>query len=117
MPAAKLNLTFEQGADYNRDLIWKTGVPAGPVPLTGYTARMQVRPSFTSATVLLELTTENSGLVIDEAAGKVSIKATAVQTAAITAKAGVYDLELVAPGGAVKRFVKGTVTISPEVTR
>ncbi|MCY1167578.1 hypothetical protein D9M73_75460 [compost metagenome] len=92
--------------------------PAGAiVDLTGYTARMQVRAGIGSAVVLLELTTENGGLVIDGAAGKLTMVITEALAEGFTWRRGVYDIELVPASGEGFRFVQGEIEISPEVTR
>ena len=49
MPAGELDLYIEQGATYRKTLTWKTGSPATPVDLTGYTARLQVRTKIDDA--------------------------------------------------------------------
>jgi hypothetical protein len=107
---------FEQGATLNRRLIWKdsNGVV---INLTGYTARMQVRQSVSSAVKLMDLTTENGGIVLGGSAGTVDIKATAAAMAAMTWKRGVYDIELISADGTVTRLLSGDVELVPEVTR
>lgn len=117
MTAAKIKITIEQGADFVKEFIWKSGDPLLPVDLTGFTARMQVRPSISSTTKLLDLTTENDGILLGGVLGTIKVQATAALTAAMVGRTAVYDLELIYPGGAVKRFAKGSVTIDPEVTR
>lgn len=88
-----------------------------PVELTGYTARMHIRDSVDATTTLLELTTENGGIAIDTANKKITLTITAAQAEAITWESAVYDLELVATGGAVTRLLEGAITVSKEVTR
>lgn len=88
-----------------------------PLDLTGYTARMQVRPSVGSATVLIDLSTDAGGIVIDAANGIIERRLEASATAALTWSLGVYDLELTAPDGFTVRLATGRVTVSPEVTR
>jgi hypothetical protein len=121
MAAFKLNLKIDQGASFARLVTWKTGDPAVatvPVDLTGCTARMQVRASVNSPTVLLSLTTENGGIVLGGTAGTVELCIlTAEQTAALTWARGVYDLEIVYNPDNVRRLLHGTVTVSREVTR
>jgi hypothetical protein len=117
MPAAIVNLTIEQGADWSQPLQWKTGTPAVAVNLTGYTARMQVRRTAASTEKTVELTTENGRITITAGTGTVALSLTAAVTAAIVAGVYVYDLELVSSGGIVTRLVQGTFTVSAEVTR
>lgn len=114
MPAAQYDITIEQGATWTLELVWKSG--GVPVPLAGYTARMQVRKSHSAADALLSLST-GAGITLGPADGAIACVALAEQTAAINSRTGVYDLELVAPGGAVTRLLQGTVTIDPQVTR
>ena len=117
MPAIKYDFEIEQGAAFA--LVFRRKDDAGgPIPLTGYTARMQVRANVAAQDVLLELTTENGRLVIDEANGEAAIALDADTTAACTWRKGVYDLELVPPDGKnVIRLVEGQITVSREVTR
>ncbi len=113
MSTATYDFEIEQGTTLYKQFTWKA--TGSPVDLTGYTARMQVRPSVTSSTVLLELTTTNGGIVLGGALGTITLSATAVQTAALP-RGGVYDIELV-NGSVVTRFIRGTITLSKEVTR
>ena len=117
MPAGIYDIIIEQGATFNFALIWRD--PSGmPINLTGYTARMQVRQTVTQPDPApLSLTTENGGITLGGPAGPINVLATPVQTAGLSFRAGVYDLELVSPGGEVTRLVQGSVVVSPEVTR
>jgi hypothetical protein len=117
MAAATVNLTIQQGTTWSQSIQWKTGDPATAVNLTGYTARMQLRPVVTSGTVALSLTSPSSGIAITAATGTFTLSATATTTAAITAGRYVYDLEAVSSGGQVTRVCEGVVTVSAEVTR
>lgn len=109
------DIVCDQGATFSRVFTWQdsTGLP---VNLTGYTARMQVRATIDSASILLSLTTENSGIALGGAAGTVTVTATATQTAAVAAGCYVYDIELVI-GSTVVRLVQGQFTVDGEVTR
>lgn len=87
-----------------------------PVALTGYTARMQLRGKITDDIVLLELTTENGGIVIDDVLKTISIHITAAQTTLFTFTSAVYSMELV-NGAEVVPFITGTISVEKEVTR
>lgn len=87
-----------------------------PVPLNGYTGRMQIRASVNSSTIILELTTENSLLVIDDATKTITINIPASTTQTFTFKSAVYSLELVS-GATVIPFIYGNLTLDTEVTR
>ncbi len=88
-----------------------------PVDLAGYTARMQIRPEVSSQEVLLELTTANGRIVLDNVAKAITMQVTAMDTAGIDWDEGVYDLELESAGGKVELLSFGNVTIVYEVTR
>lgn len=110
--------TIYQGATWRRKYRWLPGNVAQD--FTGWTARLQIRPSFADGAVgepSLSLTTENDGITLDTDGG-ITFTATATQTTALTrSTAKKYDLELQAPSGDVTRFVMGTITLSQEITR
>lgn len=87
-----------------------------PVNLSNYTARMQIRKKLKDSDVVLSLTTENNGIVLDNNAKTITINITAAQTAAFTFNSAVYDLEFVT-GNTVTRFAEGNLLLQQEVTR
>lgn len=87
-----------------------------PVPLAGYTGRMQIRGKLTDIEVLLELTTENGGIVIDDTSKTITIVITAAQSTLLDFSTAVYSLELV-NGTEVIPFLSGGITLVKEVTR
>lgn len=116
MAAGTYDFEIEQGTTFNKEFLYKD-VNDDPVNLSGYTARMQVRSTVSSADVLLSLTTENGRITMGGAAGTIDLDLTATDTAAITWRRGVYDLEIVSSNGTVTRLLQGVITISREVTR
>jgi hypothetical protein len=94
-----------------------TIVYSTPVDMAGFTARAQIRASQQAAQPILSLTTENGGIVVDNAAKTITLVMTPAQTEALDFTAAVYDLELEAGTGDVSRIAFGAVTLSPEVTR
>lgn len=87
-----------------------------PVDLSQYAARMQIREKLSSTTVIKELTTQNSGIVIDNTAKTITLKISAADTAQFTFKSAVYSLELV-NADVVVPFIYGNLTLEAEVTR
>lgn len=87
-----------------------------PVPLVGYTARMQIRTKLDSEEVLLELTTENGGIVIDPVLYTITLVAAATQTEVLNFTQAVYSLELI-QGLEVIPFSSGNILLVREVTR
>lgn len=87
-----------------------------PVDLTGYTARMQIRPKLESSTIIHELTTENSGITIDNTNKTIGLNIAATTTDDFDFVSAVYSLEMVKPNLVVP-FLTGTVGLVKEVTR
>jgi hypothetical protein len=118
MKPAALDITIYQGSTFSQPFQWKSGDPSAPVNLTGYKARMQIREKISSPTYIINLTTENGGIVFRDAInGIFSIEMSDAVTAAMDFKHAVYDIEFVSPGGIVTRLFGGDVILSPEVTR
>jgi hypothetical protein len=116
MAAARYDIVCEQGASFVRTLVWLDENEV-PIQLNGYTARMHIRPTVTSSTLLAELTTENGGITLQPTTGGIGLTLTAAQTNALPARKAVYDLELESADGFVVRLVEGAFTINPQVTR
>lgn len=87
-----------------------------PVDLAATTARMHVRDKIDSVDTILELTTENGGIVIDNVAKTITLVIGAIATAALTFSSAVYSLELI-KGTEVTPFLVGTLSLVKEVTR
>jgi hypothetical protein len=87
-----------------------------PVALTGMTARMQIREKIDSTTTLVELTTENGGIVIDAVNNTITLIITAAASTLLNFTTAVYSLELV-KGIEVTPFISGNVSLVKEVTR
>lgn len=85
------------------------------VDLTGYTARMLIKDKVGGIT-LHTLTTALGNITIDTVLKLISITITAAETEAFDWKKGVYDLEMVSPGGVVTSILAGDVQITKEVT-
>lgn len=117
MPAAKLNLPIiEKGATYRHTLFWKDSNNAA-INLQDCTAKMQVRKTKTSETVLLELSTQNGGLIITAAAGQIDIFISDEDTENLPGTGGIYDLEIYHGNGYITRLCEGTLEFSDQVTR
>jgi hypothetical protein len=126
MIAGEYNITIEQGTTFYRliDVMEPTVLDPDVYEafnLTGYTARMQIRRTIESATPMLSLTSPtvsgNGITVMDGANNAISINITDTMTSSLTSS-GVYDLEIIKTStGAVSRLLRGTITLSLEVTR
>lgn len=117
-PAGLYNIVADQGSTLSRVIYYKD--PAKKAILfNGYTARMQVRPSFASATVLLELTTENGGIELGDTDGSIALYVSDDVMIGLAEGIYVYDLELVAPSADlfVYKILQGNFAVRSEVTR
>ena len=86
-----------------------------PKDLTDYTARLTIK-DYVGGTALLELTTENGGIAIDNAAKTITLTISAEDTEAIDWTSGVYDLEMISDTDEVTAILTGRVSVSQEIT-
>jgi hypothetical protein len=125
MPAGRYNLLIEQGATFEVELQYKdsNGVV---VDLTGYSGRLQIRPSIGSPTAYLCLSSslqpDGTGLNFSGSngstpptSGSIGLYISAATSSLLTFNTGVYDLEI-ASGSFVTRLLQGNVQLSKEVT-
>jgi len=116
MTAVTYDFVIEQGTTLQKIFVWKDS-EGSAIDLTGYTARLQIRPTVRSDSIYLDATTENGFLQIDAANGKVTLTVSATATSAFDWATGVYDLELEDSSGVVSRLSQGAVKVSFGVTR
>ena len=123
---SKVNLRIKKGTKYNHVFHYRDRDPITNeltviVPLTAYTiGRMQFRATVDAANPFLyEATTALAHIIIDGAAGDVSLAIPASVSAAFTFASAVYDLEVENGGDSddVITIVRGSVTVEGEVTR
>jgi hypothetical protein len=125
MPAGRYNLLIEQGATYTLELQYKDSNGA-IVDLTGYSGRLQIRPSIGSPTAYLclssSLNPDGTGLnfsgsngTTPPTSGSIGVYISATTSSMLTFDTGVYDLEIQS-GTFVTRLLQGNVQLSKEVT-
>ena len=124
MPNNNYNIEMNQGDTFSLNLTVKESNGALK-SLSGYSARMQIRPSYDSTTVTESLTTSNGEITVNTSSSTISLSLAATRTANIAVDLGagkppksvyVYDLELV-NGDDVSKLIYGNVTVYGEVTR
>lgn len=116
-PAGQYNIVADQGSTLSRIIYYKD--PANkPIVFGGYTARMQVRPSTSSETVVLELTTENGGIELGDTDGSIALYVDDAVMAGIEEGLYKYDFELIAPSSElyVYKLLQGNFAVRSEVT-
>lgn len=116
MAAGQHDILIEPGANFQLSLVYKDSAGA-LVNLTGYTARMQVRPTKDSDTVLMSATTANGTITMGGTAGTITVDVPAADTLGVEGLKGVYDLLITSPAGAVTRLLQGVAYINQDVTR
>jgi len=126
MAAGKYSFSVEQGATTSFQVVYKDA-NANPVDLSGYQARMQIRETIASSTVICRLSSsldaDGTGLNLSGSAGtlplssgSIGVYISAASSSGFTFDTAVYDLELVT-GGTVTRLLQGTIKLDKEVTR
>lgn len=122
------DLVIPKGADSSGtwpvawDFAEPTTPPSAPASWpTGYTVRMEIRDTY-GGTLLARLdntdgTLDLSTVTIDGGTyGRVTVDLPSATSTAWTWRTGVYDVEVVYPGGDVLRLVEGSVVLSEEAT-
>lgn len=123
MLAGAYNFTIEQGTSFTRLIEIEYPDPDDltvfiPFDLTGYSASMQIRRTIDSATPQITLTDSNGRIEIQSASVANAIRLTlSPEETALVETDGVYDIEIEDNSGVVSRILKGTVTLSRQVTR
>ncbi len=115
------NLIVDQGSTVHQVFGIKTSARRA-IPLTDYTARMQVR-DWDSTTrdpelvVVSEYTTENGYLTVNETAGTITLLIPPADMADYVPKSYVYDLEVESPTSETTRIIQGKFIVRAEVTK
>jgi hypothetical protein len=118
---ARVNIDIREGVTFEQQFQW-TDEDKIPVDLTGYTARMHVRKKASSATVIIELTTDNGRIEFPAPMtdGNYILKIPATATTGICPRhrpiAGVYDLQFIL-NDVVMLQQYGQANLIPAVTR
>ena len=126
MAAGRYSFVIEEGATTNIQINW-TDESGSAIDLTGYHARMQIRPSVQSDVVYLSLSSslESDGTGINLSgsnfttplqSGSMAIYISADVTTQLDFNEAFYDLELVRQN-TVTRLLEGKVKLSRNVTR
>lgn len=125
MAAGKYNLLIEQGATYQVEIQYKDSAGVA-VDLTGYSGKLQIRPSIGSPTAYICLSSslqpDGTGLnfsgsygTAPPTSGSIGIYISAISSSLLTFDTGVYDLEI-SSGSFTTRLLQGNVQLSKEVT-
>lgn len=113
--AEKLKLEIEQRATFRHRLIWK-GRNNKRIDLSGWTAIMQVRPSFSDDLVVIELSSANGRITLNYPIGVIDLYISDEDTSVLTPGMYEYDLLLSACDGSKLRLIEGKCHISGGVS-
>lgn len=116
MTATTLDLSIEQGANFERSIQVRNNDGTAK-DLTGYSARMQVRQTYSSLVVLVEASTANGYITINSPGGIVTINIPATITEPLDWVVAVYDVEIFTSATNVIRILQGSMSLSLEVTK
>lgn len=126
MAAGKYSFIIEQGSTTNFQVNW-TDETGSKIDLTGYQARMQLRPQVESSNILLSLSSslrvDGTGINLSGSngttplsSGSIAIYISATSSSFLDFNEAFYDLEMV-KGNEVTRLLEGKVKLSKNVTR
>jgi len=126
MAAGRYSFIIEQGATTNFQINWNDETGSA-VDLSGYHARMQIRPQVEASDVYISLSSslspDGTGIHLSGSnditpvqSGSIGIYISAYSSSLLNFGEAYYDLELV-NGNVVTRLLEGKVKLSKNVTR
>jgi hypothetical protein len=117
------NMTMKQGDTWTVKITWYNPIPGttqpdltNPINITGYTAKLQIRPEpgATGDPVLTLTSGAGGGLTVDGPAGSVSGRASPAQTAAVPA--GIWHWGCEIDNGTDRHtLVEQMIVVQPQV--
>lgn len=130
MPAGRYPIYIEQGASLDFEIQYLDS-EGNPVDLSGYSARMQIRPTIDSNTIYVTLSSslqpDETGLNMSGShglkpptSGSIGVFISSCTSSLFEFGEAVYDLELSVPYDGcnyVTRLLQGPIRLSKEVTR
>jgi len=107
-----LDITAQQGKTW-RIVVSATDSSGAPINFSGYQAEWQVRRSYNTEALLT--LTEDDGITL--ATGTLTIVVAASVTAGFSTGGYVHEIELIQPNLERPPFIRGTLTVTPEVVK
>ena len=115
MPAGNFDIEIEQGSTLELDVTYEDTAGSVVDLASGYTAAMQVREAFDSASTILNLTS-GSGITLTNVSPNIKIVVGPATTAALDFDHAFFDLELVV-GATTTKILRGAVSLIREITK
>lgn len=116
MKPAVYPITLTQGDGFQLPLTLKQSKTGPGIDLTGYTAEADIRRNAADPAESAVFSVAILDQTVPANLGKIVMSLTPVQTRALNGKY-VYDLQLTPAAGTPLTYLKGTITIEPDVTR
>lgn len=129
MAAGRYSFVLEQGTTVDFEIQYKDS-SSNPIDLSGYSARMQVRPQIDSETVFLTLSSslnnDGTGLNLSGSNGSTSLSSGSIgiyisscTSSLLDFDTAFYDLEIYSGSNCpyTVRLLEGQIRLSKEVTR
>lgn len=108
--AVYANLSIDQGSTFSSTVTVESS-DGLTYNLTGYTARGQIRKTYSSSTYVAF-----SASIPSPTSGEINLSLTATQTAALKPGRYQFDVEIV-QNTVVQRVIEGQIEVNPRVTR
>lgn len=102
------NLTLNKGSSYK--ITYLVSKDGDSVNFTGYSLRGQIKPSASSSTVLLDMTSANLLLKIDNENSSIIMNLPESFTRRVSSSIAVYDIELLNSNSETSKIVTGIIT-------
>ncbi len=129
MAAGQYSFTIEQGSTVDFEVVYKDS-NSDPIDLTGYDARMQIRPSAGSSIVHITLSSSldtcgtglnmsGSGGTNPPTSGSIGVFISAASSSLFDFNEARYDLEIASGSGncaVVTRILEGRIKLSKNIT-
>lgn len=110
MSAININLTLEQGTDYDVDFTIRND-DGSPLNLTDYDAQSVVRKTYTSTiSYPFEIT------FVDRIAGQINVSMASTVTSTLKEGRYVYDVVLTSGNNVKTRVIQGNLLVNPGVS-
>ena len=113
--AGQKNFEVDQNTTFTFIVDYKDS-DGNPINLTGATAKLQVRDTKGGTKLAFTLTSPSSGITIDAANGKLTIRMTPTQTSKLFYPKSSYDLMITDSNSIKTKIIEGFLTLSRSVT-
>jgi hypothetical protein len=105
------NIELDQGSVWRRRLLLSGGEDETPIDLAGFEVRAQIREAWNSRLVY-----QVQVVMVDAEAGEIELTIDDTERRLRPFELR-WDLILTAPDGSPKKYIEGTVTVHPTITR